>query len=153
MTPGCRCTLAREVLEQEFLASVGQLQPNPDYSRLLAQLLRDALACKTEEIRNRRLAVDRQLEECQSKVATLRELFLYQRTISMTLFDDETERLENTMRELRRERCDLDERSHRGTQRVSFNSQNACSVARRRRGRQRRLISGSGSKGCISRPD
>jgi site-specific DNA recombinase len=107
----CRERRRKDDFEGAFLDLVKRLQPNPQYSALFFELLREEAAQNVAQVRARRQRLSHEMTVWEGKRQKLREKFLYDGAISEDLFREETERIDAQITELRAELSLLDDRS------------------------------------------
>jgi hypothetical protein len=78
---GCKARARKEALQTRFTDLLSELQPDPAYSDLFAQLLAEEAESHHAETRNRRQGLSKAVEEWESKRRILLDRFLYDRAI------------------------------------------------------------------------
>lgn len=101
--PRCRVRTKKDQIEEAFLQLVRRLQPDPDYSALFMQLLRDAWESRSRQASERQTQLTRELDAVAAKLSKLRQKHIYEESISANVFHEESARLDAERQQVRGE--------------------------------------------------
>jgi hypothetical protein len=103
--------VAASELDTQFLSYVQSLQPDPDYSDLLQQLLVDTLHTRTEHAAKQRRVLESQLLTCEANLGKLKDRYLYASTpLPDEIWREASERLNAEKRSVETVLASLDSR-------------------------------------------
>ena len=92
--PKCNQTRApKQVLEQAFLSMLERLQPKVEYLRLFRAIVLDCWKSERDHARTLKQDVEKRIGELNARIDRLEQAFLFDRTVDVTTYNAQLQRL------------------------------------------------------------